>query len=115
MATRSKHMETIDFTHGVENNPESEENYVMNLDRFNNQCRTVLEELLTGRRMNVRDALMGLGIGHLPRRIADLREAGIPVNDEFPKLHDGRKGRFKEYWLERTFINKFLSNMEISA
>ncbi len=105
----------IDFIHNMENNQESDENYIMNLDHFNNQCRIVLEQLLTGRRMNVRDALISLNIGHLPRRIADLREAGIPVNDEFPKNKDGTKKRFKEYWLEKTFINKFLSQKNTSA
>jgi len=117
MEQKPKVMEqkTIDFTHGVENNPESEENYILHLDRFNKQCRTVLEQLLTGRRLNVRDAFMGLDIGHLPRRIKDLREAGIPVNDEFPRNPDGSKARFKEYWLDPQFINGYLSRIDTSA
>ncbi|MEM1337297.1 MAG: hypothetical protein AAGF96_06080 [Bacteroidota bacterium] len=102
--------QTLDFTHGIENNQESEANYIKHLDEFNRQCRIVLEQLLTGQRMNVRDSLIYLGIGHLPRRIKDLREAGIPVEDEFPLLDDGKKGRFKEYWLEKEFINEFLDS-----
>lgn len=105
----------IDFTHNMENNQESDENYILNLDHFNNQCRMVLEQLLTGRRLTVRGALISMDIGHLPRRIADLREAGIPVSDEFPKNEDGTKKRFKEYWLEKPFINKFLSQKNTSA
>lgn len=100
---------TLDFTHAIENNPESDANYTANLDRFNNQCRIVLEQLLTGRRLTVREAYINLDIGHLPRRIADLKEAGIPVLDEFPENKDGTKKRFKEYWLEKSFINRFLT------
>lgn len=103
---------TIDFTHGIENNPESDANYMANLDDFNRQCRIVLEQLLTGRRLTVREAFINLNIGHLPRRIADLKDAGIPVQDEFPEVgtpSGTKKGRFKEYWLDRSFINRFLA------
>lgn len=102
--------QTLDFTHGIENNSESEANYIKHLEDFNKQCRIVLEQLLTGQRMNVRDALIHLGIGHLPRRIKDLRESGIPVKCEFPQKEDGTKKKFKEYWLEKEFINEFLDS-----
>lgn len=103
----------IDFTHGLENNMESQFNYKLNLDHFNNQCRIVLEQLLTGRKLNVRDAFINLGIGHLPRRIKDLREAGIPVCDEFPlDEKTGKKERFKKYWLERKVIDAILGSTE---
>lgn len=100
----------IDFTHGIENNLESDDNYIKHLEDFNNQCRTVLEQLLTGRRINVRDSLIYMGVGHLPRRIKDLRDAGIPVQDEFPMLKNGKKSRYKEYWLKKSFIDEFFES-----
>lgn len=97
------------FTHEIENNAESEANYITNLEHFNNQCRTVLEQLLTGRRLTVRGALIHMNIGHLPRRIKDLKDAGIMVMDEFPvDPVTGKKKTHKEYYLEDNFIQQYL-------
>lgn len=96
----------IDFTksHGRENNPISEHNYSNDLEHYNNQCRIVLEQLLTGKRLTTMSAMM-LGIGDMRRRAKDLRDIhNIPIKDSF------KKGtRFKEWWLESSFINQFLS------
>lgn len=96
----------LDLTksHGFENNKESNQLYKDNLKHFNNQCRIVLEQLLTGRKLTTLTA-MQLGIGDLRRRVKDLIDIhNIPVKKEY------RQGsRFKEFFLEKSFINKFNS------
>jgi hypothetical protein len=95
----------LDFnkSHGKENTQENEINYLGDLEHFNNQCRIVLEQLLTGRRLTTISALR-LGVGDLRRRIKDLIDIhNIPVQKEY------RNGsRFKEFFLTKEFINKHL-------
>jgi hypothetical protein len=86
----------------LENNPESFERYKKDLSHYNNQCRIVLEQMLTGRKLTTMTA-MSLGIGDLRRRCKDLRDLhNIPV---ISRYMDG--SRFKEYYLPKSFIEKF--------
>lgn len=94
----------IDFNkvHAQENNVESDENYLANIEKFNRQNRIVFEQLMTGRSLTVRDAMINLNINSLPRRVKDLRDLhNIPVKDRWSE-----KGHYKEYYLEPEFINK---------
>ena len=87
-----------------ENNKESQEMYESNLDHFNRQCRIVLEQMLTGRKLTTMSA-MKLKIGDLRRRVKDLKDLhNIPVKSAYKE-----GSRFKEYFLEKEFINNFLT------
>jgi len=82
-----------------ENNAQSEQHYTDNLPKFNGQCKTILEAMQRGERITAYDAMVAYGIGHLARRICDLREGGIDVKDEFIKDADGKTTRYKVYFL----------------
>jgi hypothetical protein len=45
------------------------------------------------------EALMKYGIGHLPRRILDLKEKGYPIESKFitVKKANGKTARVKQY------------------
>jgi hypothetical protein len=64
-----------------------------NKSHLSNQCRIILEAMLKGERLTTASALLKYGIGDLRRRVKDLRDNGIPVEDEFIE------GRFKKYFL----------------
>ena len=86
----------LDFTH-TENNRESEMHYISRLDHFSAQCSKVLSILRRGDRLSVYDAMVVHGISSLPRRIKDLRDAGIAIQDEWVVV-DGEQ-RHKQYYL----------------
>ena len=93
--------------HEAENNTESDNMYLDGLDHFNHQCRIVYETLLTGRKLTFRDALIYLGIGDLRRRCKDLKDLyKIPVKDRYIE-----GTRFKEWYLEKDYINQFFKNI----
>jgi hypothetical protein len=84
----------IDFSRR-ENNKDSQAILDANKERFKGQCKTLYTALLRGERLTTATALLRYGIGDLRRRIADLIEAGVPVEK---KLIDGR---FKEYFIKK--------------
>lgn len=86
----------FDFSARVENNQESNANLHKQAARFSRQCEKLYELLKAGVRMTCADALVKHGIGHLPRRVKDLRDAGINVLDEWIEKSGSR---FKEYYL----------------
>lgn len=92
----------LEKCHGLENNSESDNNYLDNVKHFNNQCRIVFEQLMTGRRLTTMTA-MKLGIGDLRRRCKDLIDLhDIPVQKEYKE-----GSRFKEYFLNKEYIDNF--------
>nr|WP_299488648.1 helix-turn-helix domain-containing protein [uncultured Allomuricauda sp.] len=88
-------------TYHRHNNAESQESFDINMEKFNRQCRIVLEQLLTGRGMNCFDAMISLKIMDLRRRIKTLRDSGIPVADR--PLGGGRK----EYYITTEFLRNY--------
>lgn len=100
METRTKELNT----YHLHNNKESQESFDMNIEKFNRQCKIVLEQLLTGKGINSYDAMVVLEIMHLARRIKTLRDSGIPVLDR--PMGGGRK----EYYMEKDFIEFYLRN-----
>lgn len=100
--------EVIDLKkcHGLENNTESENSYLSSVNHFNNQCRVVMEQMLTGRRLTTMTA-MKLGIGDLRRRKKDLVDIHkVPVMSEYKK-----GSRFKEFFLDPEYIKEFNSSL----
>ena len=94
-------MNQLDLFH-IENNSESQAHFEANKEKFSRQCRIVYQALLRGERLTSMDAMVRYGIGHLPRRILDLKEHGVPVVDEFVTVRDEHGERItthKEYYL----------------
>ncbi len=52
-----------------------------------------------GLRITCKKAFTQFGIGHLPRRIKDLKEAGYPIADAWISVRkaNGQKARVKEW------------------
>lgn len=93
-----------DFTsvpHKFENNKKSQEHLDANRYHFKGQCAQVYSLLMAGKRITSRDAMIQHGIGHLPRRILDLKEAGVEIKDEFVMDKDGKKTRYKQYFIQK--------------
>lgn len=87
----------IDFTqvvHRRENNPASESNLNRNRFHFTGQCAMIKTLLEKGIHLTSRSALLEYNIGHLPRRIKDLKDAGFPIESK----EIDSKGT-KEYYL----------------
>lgn len=87
----------IDFTqvvHRRENNAQSEANLNRNRFHFTGQCAIIKSLLEKGIRLTCRAALLHYNIGHLPRRIKDLKDSGFPVQSK----EIDSKGT-KEYYL----------------
>ena len=55
------------------------------------QCETVLKHLLSGGSITGVEAEQVHRVRHLPRRIADLREAGIKIDREMRKDATGQR------------------------
>jgi len=79
------------------NNRESEIHLEENLDHFANQNKKVLRLLKLGKRLTCKDAMVSYDIGDLRRRIADLRNEGVGIKDEW--VRDAGRTRYKEYFL----------------
>jgi hypothetical protein len=79
-----------------ENNPESQAHFEANKDKFSKQCRIVYEALLRGERLTTKIAMKDYDIGHLPRRILDLKEKGVSIDSVFIE------GNYKEYFLVKS-------------
>ncbi len=76
-------MDDLFTIHAAENNAESQLHLENNQDHFVNQCENVLALLKSGVRLTVKEAIIKYNIGHLPRRIKDLRDAGNIIQDRF--------------------------------
>lgn len=68
--------------HTIENNAASQLSFEFNKARLSKQCVRILGILNTGARLTVRDALVNHDIGDLRRRVADLKESGVPVKGD---------------------------------
>lgn len=83
----------LNFLHDHENNRESEKILSANYDQLNKQCRLVLDLMMRGERLTVRDAMINHSIGDLRRRVKDLKELGFDIKSEM------QENRFKIYFL----------------
>lgn len=96
----------LDFTnvlHTRENNAKSQEHLEKNKFHFTGQVAVVYSLLLKGIRLTSFDAMTKYGIGHLGRRICDLRDprkGNVDVKGIFPLDENGKKKKYMEYYLE---------------
>ena len=90
----------FDFTHSEENNGESQAHLNKNRKGFNKNCLRVLNWLYEGKRLKVLDCA-NEGVASLPRRIADLKDRGIEISDQW-------EGNVKVYYMtvEQVETNK---------
>jgi hypothetical protein len=97
-----------DPTHKRENNSQSQANLQLRREDFNSDCWAVLNCLIRGQRLTTKGAMVSGLSGHLPRRIADLKEwFNISVSKEWTsKEVNGKRTRSHiEYYMteqERT-------------
>lgn len=82
-----------DLLHSHENNRESKSILEANRERLSAQCAKVLELFRQGKKLTVRSAMIEHSIGHLPRRVKDLKEAGYQIKSTLIDKH------YKEYFL----------------
>lgn len=98
-----------DFTrvnHRYENNPESQKNLEENEQKFVGQCAIVLSLLRKGIVLSGYIAMTQYRIGHLPRRIKDLKDnGGIEIEDQFQTDSQGKVNRNK-IWFIREAISE---------
>lgn len=98
---RNTHQLTISFdpVHRRENNRASQTILDEKRGDLNESCWKVFKELMLGKFLNAGQALLDGLSGHLPRRIGDLREAGILIRDRWVE-QNGKKHHHKEYWID---------------
>ena len=84
-----------------ENNAESQQHYEANKIKFSRKCKQVLEILISGKRINVLDALVKHGISSLPRRILDLKNKEVEISDKWVKEHS-----YKEWFMTEDQIKR---------
>lgn len=84
-------------THQRENNPESEQHLQENQKKFSRQCLKVLELLYQGKKLTTYSA-PGYGILSLPRRILDLKENGVKIDEHWLTDKEGKR-TVKEWFL----------------
>lgn len=87
------------FVHSVENSRENERHLNANKDRFNRQCKQVLEILQRGTKLTTKTALLYYGIGDLRRRCKDLRDNGIEIQWEWETDENGKTTRYKKWFM----------------
>jgi hypothetical protein len=85
----------IDFSAHRENNPYSQQILDSNIEKFNGQCKTIYQALISGEKLTTTSALLKYSVGDLRRRIKDLRDAGVPIQDEL------QENRFKIYFIKQ--------------
>lgn len=101
---KQRGQQEFDFSrvlHKRENNAKSEEILKKNYYHLTGQCAVILSLLQRGVRLTSRSAMIEHGIGHLPRRIKDLKDAGAPILDEPGKDADGKPMRYLVWYIQK--------------
>ena len=92
-----------DFTsvnHRRENNIESQKHLEENDQKFVGQCAIVVSLLRKGVVLSSYSAMTQHRIGHLPRRIKDLRDnGGVEIHDQFEHDSSGKVTRNKIWFI----------------
>jgi hypothetical protein len=110
----------LSFFHPVhlkENNSESQNHLEANRNKFSTQCDYVLYLLSIGVKLTSYSAMTEYRIGHLARRIKDLKDSGrdiakgFIIEDEFEKDMDGVKTRNKVWYAGSNIIRSDSNNL----
>lgn len=88
------------LVHTRENSRENEKHLNANRPRFNCQCKLVIELLKSGEVLTTRKALLNYNIGDLRRRIKDLKDSGIEIQEDWELDSEGKTTRFKKWWIK---------------
>ncbi len=95
--------EIPDFTKAVhvrENKPENENHLNVNRQKFTGQCAIVLSLLQKGLVLSSYTAMVQYHVGHLARRIKDLKDNfGIEIDDQFEYDNNGKTTRNKLWFI----------------
>lgn len=94
-------MKDLTEKHDQENNSESQSFLQENSHKFSKQCLKVLEVFYSGKKLTCKSALIDYGIGHLPRRLADLKENGVKIEEEWVRDDKGKR-LYKQWWMAIT-------------
>ena len=62
------------------------------------QCNKILRALMRGRKLSFNDPREISGSNHVPRRMKDLNERGVPVESEWVETEDSR---FKIWYISK--------------
>lgn len=89
-----------DIVHLRENSKENEKHLNANRKTFNRQCAQVLSLLLKGVVLTTRDALLIYKIGDLRRRIKDLKDAGVEIQEDWALDENGQATRYKKWFIK---------------
>lgn len=95
--------------HEIENPPEQQEHLDNNREYFSKQCTKVFGLLMEGKRLTVLNAITEYGVASLPRRLKDLKENGVHINDEWVVINPD-KPKIKVWFMNeetKVFNRKF--------
>lgn len=91
---------SFNAVHLHENNSASQSTLELKREDFKKQCWEILKLLMNGERLTTRGAIISGLSGHLPRRIADLKEFKINIETEWISKDDSTKTRSHvEYYM----------------
>lgn len=83
------------------------------------QNKLLSEFLLSGQKVIQAVAMQKMGIGHLPRRILDLKQYyALPIKSEWTKYvrqFDNKTTRVKEYWIPIDLLAEVKKTFNISV
>lgn len=85
-----------------ENSKVNQRHHDDNIEHFAKQDQLVLTLLQQGMKLTTGQALLKYKIGDLRRRVKSLRDAGVPISDEFAKDAQGNRTRYKRYFITQT-------------
>lgn len=86
------------FSH-IENNVASQQHFEENKVHFSKQCEYLYNLLMRGESITVHSGVLDHGINSVPRRILDLRNAGIKISDTFLSNED--RPKFKSWFMSQ--------------
>lgn len=84
-----------EIVHGKENNSHSQQILEDQYERLNNNCRKLYDALKSGGKWTGKRIIKTLDMLEYRRRIKDLKDAGIKINEEIIE------GGSKQWWIEQ--------------
>jgi hypothetical protein len=98
----TEHPDYTKVIHVRENSSGNESHLNANRQKFTGQAAIILSLFQKGIKLTSRSAMLQYGIGHLARRIKDLRDNGkIHIDEEWEVDKDGKTTRNKVWFILR--------------